>query len=106
MAGPKLKYFEAGMDLRLSADPYESFRIFQGRMLEQYLAMSTEFNFLVIDANQLVEKQQAIVRELVAKSLIWRGFQRAERPPRPPAPQPKTGHRPAADLASRGGAAE
>src|ERR1044071_8360555 len=39
---PKLKFFEAGMDLRLSADPYESFRIFQGRILEQYLAMSTE----------------------------------------------------------------
>src|SRR5438045_1205176 len=59
---PQLKYFEAGMDLRLSTDPYESFRIFQGRMLEQYLAMSTEFNFLVLDANQLVEKQQAVVR--------------------------------------------
>ena len=43
---PQLKYFEAGMDLRLSTDPYESFRIFQGRILEQYLAMSTEFNFL------------------------------------------------------------
>ena len=56
------------MDLRLSTDPYESFRIFQGRMLEQYLAMSTEFNFLVIDANQLVEAQQAIVRELVSRN--------------------------------------
>ncbi len=42
---PKLKYFEAGMDLRLSSDPYESFRIFQGRILEQYLAMSTGVQF-------------------------------------------------------------
>jgi dTMP kinase len=75
---PQLKYFEAGMDLRLSADPYESFRIFQGRMLEQYLAMSTEFNFLVMDANQLVEKQQAVVRELVARKLDLESFQRAE----------------------------
>ena len=63
---PQLKYFEAGMDLRLSTDPYESFRIFQGRILEQYLAMSTEFNFLVIDANQPIEAQQSIVRDLVA----------------------------------------
>jgi len=63
---PELKYFEAGMDLRLSADPYESFRIFQGRILEQYLAMSTEFNFTVIDANRLVETQQAVVRQLVS----------------------------------------
>jgi len=63
---PELKYFEAGMDLRLSADPYESFRMFQGRILEQYLAMSTEFNFLVIDANQRVEAQQSLVRQLVS----------------------------------------
>src|SRR5213592_3497835 len=64
-ARPKLKFFEAGMDLKLSNDIYESFRIFQGRILEQYLAMSTEFSFLVIDANQLVESQQTLVRELV-----------------------------------------
>jgi dTMP kinase len=62
---PELKYFEAGMDMKLSSDPYESFRIFQGRLLEQYLAMSTEFNFLVIDANQPVEVQQSTVRQLV-----------------------------------------
>ena len=73
------------MDLRLSTDPYESFRIFQGRILEQYLAMSTEFNFLVVDANQLVEKQQAVVRELVSKRLDLASFHRDERPP-PPAP--------------------
>ncbi len=63
---PQLKYFEAGLDMRLSTDPYESFRIFQGRILEQYLAMSTEFNFSIIDANRPVETQQSIVRELVA----------------------------------------
>jgi dTMP kinase len=62
---PQLKYFEAGMDLHLSSDPYESFRIFQGRILEQYLAMSTEFNFVVIDANERVECQQQLVRQLV-----------------------------------------
>jgi dTMP kinase len=66
---PQLKYFEAGMDLRLSTDPYESFRIFQGRLLEQYLAMSTEFHFHVIDANQPVEAQQSAVRQLVAANI-------------------------------------
>ncbi|MBL9172081.1 MAG: thymidylate kinase, partial [Verrucomicrobiales bacterium] len=49
---PVLKFHEAGMDLKLSSDPYESFRLFQGRIFEQYLAMSTEFNFTMIDANQ------------------------------------------------------
>src|SRR3954451_25272525 len=77
---PELKYFEAGMDLHLSTDPYESFRIFQGRMLEQYLAMSTEFNFLVLDANQLVEAQQTMVRDLVSRRVDLEQFRRAERP--------------------------
>ncbi|MCD6338802.1 MAG: thymidylate kinase [Verrucomicrobia bacterium] len=61
----KLKYFEAGMDLRLSNDIYESYRIFQGRLLEQYLAMSGEFGFRVIDANRPVEVQQSEVRKIV-----------------------------------------
>jgi len=63
---PQLKYFEAGMDLRLASDPYESFRIFQGRLLEQYLAMSSEFGFRIIDANQPIEAQQGVVRQIVA----------------------------------------
>ncbi len=66
---PQLKYFEAGMDLRLSSDIYESFRIFQGRILEQYLAMSTEFKFTIIDANQPVEAQQNIVRDLFSAKI-------------------------------------
>ena len=73
---PQLKYFEAGMDLRLSSDPYESFRIFQGRILEQYLAMSTEFNFHVMDANQRVETQQALVRQLVSQKMEFARYQR------------------------------
>ncbi|MEO5804226.1 MAG: thymidylate kinase, partial [Verrucomicrobiota bacterium] len=72
---PELKYFEAGMDLRLSSDPYESFRIFQGRILEQYLAMSTEFKFLVINANQPVEEQQSLVRDLIRAKLKLAQFQ-------------------------------
>jgi dTMP kinase len=73
---PQLKYFEAGMDLRLSSDPYESFRIFQGRLLERYLAMSTEFNFTLIDANQMVEAQQSLVRQLVAAKIRLADFAR------------------------------
>src|SRR5580692_2425242 len=72
---PQLKYFEAGMDLRLSTDPYESFRIFQGRILEQYLAMSADFKFLIMDANQPIEEQQSIVRDLVSIKLDLDRFQ-------------------------------
>ncbi|HYG22918.1 MAG TPA: thymidylate kinase [Verrucomicrobiae bacterium] len=82
---PKLKFFEAGMDLRLSSDPYESFRIFQGRILEQYLAMSTEFQFIVIDANQRVEAQQGIVRQLLSERIKLSAFKRRSPLPLPPA---------------------
>src|ERR1041385_5858194 len=81
---PQLKYFEAGMDLRLSTDPYESFRIFQGRILEQYLAMSTEFNFVVMDANQRVEAQQAVVRQLVRERIKLDDYKRHGPLPLPP----------------------
>jgi len=72
---PELKYFEAGMDMRWTNDPYESFRIFQGRMLEQYTAMSDEFNFIVVDANQPVEAQQSIVRRSVAGKIDLPAFE-------------------------------
>jgi len=88
---PKLKFFEAGMDLRLSPDPYESFRIFQGRILEQYLAMSTEFNFVVMDANQRVEAQQGVVRQLVSERIDLSRFKRESPLPLPPPMRQKAG---------------
>ena len=90
-ARPKLKFFEAGMDLRLSNDIQESFRIFQGRLLEQYLAMSTEFNFTVIDANEPVETQQMVVRQLVSKRVDLAAYKR--RKPAPPPPSVPLGRR-------------
>lgn len=62
---PQLKYFEAGMDLELSPDITESFRIFQGRVLDEYLKMVEEFGFTVVDATQAVHRQQGIVRRLI-----------------------------------------
>ena len=72
------------MDLRLSNDPYESFKIFQGRILDQYLAMTKEFNFVIIDANEAVEKQQVIVRKLVSDRIDLKRFKRRSLLPLPP----------------------
>jgi dTMP kinase len=83
-----LKFFEAGMDLRLSADPYESFRIFQGRILDQYIAMVDEFKFVVMDANENVEKQQVIFRKLVSEKIDLKRFKRRSPLPLPPAIPP------------------
>ena len=81
---PKLKFFEAGMDLNLSKDPYESFRIFQGRILDQYLGMSQEFEFVTMDGNMNIEKQQVIVRKLVSERIDLKKFKRRSPLPLPP----------------------
>ena len=85
---PKLKFFEAGMDMRLSTDPYESFKIFQGRILEQYMAMSKEFKFVTVEANSNVEKQQIIVRKLVSERIDLKKFKRRSPLPLPPSIAP------------------
>lgn len=65
---PQLKYHEAGMDLGLAADPYESFRLFQERIYHEYLAMRDERAFVTIDGSATIEEQQKMVRDLVARS--------------------------------------
>lgn len=64
-----IKYYEAGMDLRLSRDVEESFRIFQGRILDEYEAMAAEMGFHVIDATQSIEEQQKQMRAIVVRHL-------------------------------------
>ena len=66
---PQLKYHEAGMDLGLSGDVEESFRLFQGRLLKVYAALKSEFGLIQINANQPIEKQQEQVRQRLAKSI-------------------------------------
>ncbi|HOX38015.1 MAG TPA: dTMP kinase [Candidatus Brocadiia bacterium] len=66
---PSLKYFEAGMDLGLSNDPAESFRLFQGKIREEYLRMVDEYGFSVIDAALPIEQQQDRVREVVTEKI-------------------------------------
>src|SRR5262245_22417264 len=89
---PQLKYFEAGMDLGLSKDPYESFRIFQGRILDAYLGMSKEFNFLEVNANEPIECQQKMVRDLIATRVTLAAFesQPDQSKPIPASPAAKT----------------
>jgi dTMP kinase len=62
----KLKYHEAGMDLGLSRDPTESFRLFQSRVLVIYDELVREFGLDVIDATADISQQQQQVRQLAA----------------------------------------
>jgi dTMP kinase len=64
-----IKYYEAGMDLGLSRNVEESFRIFQGRILEEYDAMAEEMGFHVIDATGSIEDQQQQMRQIVIEKM-------------------------------------
>jgi len=66
---PKLKYYEAGMDLKLSKDEYESYRIFQGKIISEYESMIDIEKFTVIDGTMDIEEQQNIARKYVLKLL-------------------------------------
>ena len=68
-ARAELKFYEAGADLGLADDLEESFRIFQGRIIEEYESMVEEFGLVVIDAGLPIEEQQTRMRQVVADAL-------------------------------------
>ncbi|MGC1377290.1 MAG: thymidylate kinase [Anaerolineales bacterium] len=63
---PQLKYYEAGMDMGFADDVDESFRIFQGRVYDEYLRMVDEFGLIPVEATRPPDVQQREIRELVA----------------------------------------
>lgn len=64
-----LRDFEAGMDLKLHPDPIESFRIFQGRILQEYDRMAPEHEFVIVNAAGNISEQQRRVRGVVLERM-------------------------------------
>src|ERR1700675_2093714 len=73
----KLKYHEAGMDVGLSADPVQSFRMFQSTVLEIYDQLTLEFGLRPIDATAEISNLQRVGRTLVRGVLRDYDSQRA-----------------------------
>jgi dTMP kinase len=65
----QFKYYEAGMDMGISQDVKESFRIFQSRILAEYDKIVDEYGLTVMDATREIEEQQDDMREVVTKAL-------------------------------------
>lgn len=63
------KFYEAGMDLDLSEDEMQSFRLFQSRIIEEYEKMVPEFDLTAVDATLAIEEQQAQMRQIVKAKL-------------------------------------
>ena len=66
---PRLKYYEAGLDLGLTANRVESFRLFQKRIMEEYDAMAPTYNFQIMDSTLSVNELQVHVRKVVRKRI-------------------------------------
>jgi dTMP kinase len=60
-------YYESGMDLGLSRDPRESFRLFQSIIINEYNKMVPEFNFHTMPATHPIHEQQMLFREKVGQ---------------------------------------
>ncbi|NLG29490.1 MAG: hypothetical protein GX557_16395, partial [Chloroflexi bacterium] len=76
---PKLKYYEAGLDVGLSEDPNESYQLFQGRILREYDRLAEEYALTTIDAALPIVTQQAMVRAIIQPHLA--GVLKAESNP-------------------------
>jgi dTMP kinase len=64
-----IKFHEAGMDLGLHTDIRESFRIFQGRVLDEYDKISEEYGLTIMDATTPIPEQQVVMRAYVRQML-------------------------------------
>lgn len=67
-------YYESGRDIGLSTDFYESFRLYQKRILDEYEKMSKEYNFIKIEgADPILENQEKIkacVKKLLDSKIL------------------------------------
>ena len=65
----KLKFYEAGMDMGWSNNLVESFRLFQGKVLDEYDRLVEEFDLSVVNATGSITEQQRVYRKLVSQHL-------------------------------------
>ena len=65
----KLKFYEAGLDMGWSSNAVESFKIFQGKVLEEYDRIVDEFELSVIPASGSITEQQRTFRKIVSQHL-------------------------------------
>ena len=66
---PKLKWYEAGMDMGLHSDIQESYRLFQSRILTEYEKHVGEYGLVAMDATKPVQVQQQHLRTAIGPHL-------------------------------------
>ncbi len=61
--GRGINYWEAGMDIHCSDNLFDSFVVYQQRLMEQFDVMAQEYNFISVDANCSPQKVDADLRK-------------------------------------------
>jgi dTMP kinase len=57
-----LNYYESGRDIGLSTDFYESFKIYQRKIIAEYSKMEQEYGFITIDGTMKIDNIQKKLR--------------------------------------------
>jgi dTMP kinase len=65
----KLKFYEAGMDMGWSNNLVDSFKMFQGKVLDEYDRLVDEYGLSVVNATGSITDQQRVFRKLVSQHL-------------------------------------
>jgi len=64
-----LDFYESGRDIGMSTDLYESFKLYQAQILEEYERMAAEYRFKVIAAEEPIEMVQKMLRHHITRML-------------------------------------
>jgi len=67
--GRGINYWEAGMDIRCADNLFDSFVVYQQKLMEQFDIMSQEYNFITVDANCSPQKVDADLRKHISAML-------------------------------------
>jgi dTMP kinase len=64
-----MDFWESGMDMKAADDIYDSFRLYQNKLLREYTSMADEFHFRIVDARRSIEQIQDELRKQVSAFL-------------------------------------
>ena len=69
LTGKGMDYWESGMHLALGSDIFDSFRRYQGRLIDEYNRLAGDFGFVRVDARRPIDDIQTELRTYIASYL-------------------------------------
>jgi len=70
MKNQALDYWESGMDLGLSRDMFESFKLYQARIIEKFQLLQKTYRFTIVNGDRSAEEINRELRARIGKILL------------------------------------